>query len=64
MVVVVQTQRTQDIIVLMYGFAKVTAVLLVPPVGIRVALVAELGRRIDVAAILWLSASGKERRGQ
>ena len=64
MIIVVQAQCTQDIVILVNGFAIVAAVLLVPPVGVGVALATELGGRVDVAAILWLSASGTARRGQ
>lgn len=39
-------------------FAVVAAVLLIPPVGVGITLVAEFGGRVDVAAILLLSAPG------
>lgn len=51
-VVVVQRDGAEDVVVLVAGLAIVAAVLLVPPVGVGVAVVALLEGRVDVAAVL------------
>jgi hypothetical protein len=55
--VVVQRESAKDVVVLVDGLAKVAALLLVPVVAVRVAVRALLGRGVDVAAVLQLSAS-------
>lgn len=53
--------------ILVDGLAEVAALLLVPPVGVRVAELALLGRGVGVAAVLLLLVSerlvGNEREG-
>ena len=56
MVVVVQRQNSENIVVLVAGLAVVAALLLVPPIAVRVAVSALLWWRVDVATILPLSA--------
>jgi hypothetical protein len=50
-------------VVLVNGLAKVPALLLIPPVGVRVAELALDARRIDVTAILREEQSARRRRG-
>lgn len=45
-------EYTQDVIVLVHGFTPVAAILLVPPVSIRITERALDGNRIDIATIL------------
>lgn len=56
-VIVMEGNRTQDIVILVYGLAVVAAVLLVPPVAVGVTLAAKLARGVDVATVLPLSVS-------
>ena len=42
----------KNVVVLVEGFAVVAALLLVPPIAVRIAELALDGRRVDVAAIL------------
>lgn len=57
-IVVVQRQRTENVMVLVAGLAIVAAVLLVPPVAVGVAVSSLLGGWVDVAAVLLPSALG------
>jgi hypothetical protein len=56
MVVIVEREGTENIVVFVCGFTVVATVLLVPPVGVRVALCSILGRGVDVATVLRLLA--------
>ena len=51
--VLLEGEDAEDVVVLMDGLAVVAALLLVPPVGVRVAELTLLARRVNVAAVLW-----------
>ena len=46
------SEHAKDIVILMDGLAKVAALLLIPPVGVWIAVLALYARRVDVATIL------------
>ncbi|KAL8933278.1 MAG: hypothetical protein Q9211_005870, partial [Gyalolechia sp. 1 TL-2023] len=46
-------EDAEDVVIFVDGFPEVAPFLLVPPVGVGVAELALLGRRLDVAAILY-----------
>ncbi len=52
MCVLVRTEYAKDIIILMDGLAKIAALLLIPPVGIWITMLALYARRVYVATIL------------
>ena len=52
MFVIIQPEDTEDIVVFMNRLAKISSLLLVPPVGIRVSVLTRYSRRVDVTTIL------------
>lgn len=53
-VVLLGREAAEDVVVLVHGLAEVAPRLLVPPVAVRVAVLAVLPRRVDVAAVLFM----------
>ncbi len=51
MIIVVQREYTEDIVIFVNGFAKVTTFLLVPPIGVWITLGARYSGRVDPSTL-------------